>query len=313
MASSKTPSSQRPGGAASGRGARTNGASHPSLSLAGGDGTVMVFDDPLAKVLGMDAQTSGAGRWLLYYFLALLLFFGLSVTAQTITQLLAATNVPLASPPQEIDIVLDTPPPPPPPERTAEPEAKPEPAPPAVVKAAPRETAPTPPAPAPAQAAKVLTQEPDPNQPVDLTGDTIVTGNADSYAGGVTASNGTGTRAVRSVAAGSTGTGAAPPPPPPPPPGPDRSRKASVGGTDWNHVPFPPEADTAQIDEAYVVLQLDIQADGTVSAVRVLSDPGNGFGREARKYALTLKIPPALDHDGNAIASTIPVKVHFTR
>jgi periplasmic protein TonB len=308
MASSKTPSSQRPDGGGSSRGPRTNGAAHAGLQLAG-DGTVMVFDDPLTKVLGLDAQTSGLGAWVRYYVMALLLFFGLSISAQTVTRLLAATNVVVAAPPQEIDVVVDEPPPPPPPEPTAEPEAKAEPAP---LKAAPRESTPTPPAAAPAQAAKVLTQEPDPNEPVDLTGDTIVTGNADSYAGGITATNGTGTKAVRGLAGAKGATADAPPAAPPAPPGPDRSRKASIGAKEWN-VPFPAEADTAQIDEAYVVLQMDILPDGSVSAVRVLTDPGNGFGREARKYALTLKIPPALDHEGNPIASTVTTKVHFTR
>jgi|SRR5580692_2018847 protein TonB len=308
MASSKIPSSQRHDGSGRG-GSGTNGAAHAELSLASGDGTVMVFDDPLTKVLGLDAQTSGAGAWVRYYILALLLLWGMSVSAQTITRLIAATNVVVAAPPQEIDIVVDEPPPPPPPP-TAEPETKPEA--PAPVKVAPHETTPTPPAAAPAQAAKVLTQEPDPNEPVDLTGDTIVTGNADSYAGGITASNGTGTKAVRGLAPAKTAIAEAPPAPPTPPQGPDRSRKASIGAREWN-VPFPPEADTAQIDEAYVLLEMDIQSDGTISAVRVLNDPGNGFGREARKYALGLKIPPALDHDGNAIASTVKTKVHFTR
>lgn len=307
MASSKASSSRRPDGPSRSAGSRTNGV-HPGRPLAGADGTVMVFDDPLTKVLGLDAQTSGAAAWIRYYIGALLLLFGLSVAAQTVTRLLAATNVAVAAPPQEIDVVVDEPPPPPPP---PEPEAKPEQAP-APVRAAPREATPTPPAAAPARAAKVLTQEPDPNEPVDLTGDTIVTGNADSYAGGITASNGTGTTAVRGLASAKGAAAEAPPPPPPPPPGPDRSRKPAIGAKEWN-VPFPPEADTAQIDEAYVLLQLDIQADGTVAAVRVLSDPGNGFGREARRYALTLKIPPALDHDGNPIASTVTTKVHFTR
>jgi periplasmic protein TonB len=311
MASSKTPSSQRPGAPPDRDGARTNGAAHQQrlpLSLAAGDGTVMVFDDPLNKVLGLDAQTSGVGAWIRYYILALLLLFLLSVSAQTVTRLLAATNVVVAAPPQEIDVVVDEPPPPPPP--PVEPEAKPEPA--AVPRAAPREVTPAPPAAAPAQAAKVLTQEPDPNEPVDLTGDTIVTGNADSYAGGITASNGTGSKAVRGLAGPTAPAAQAPAAAPPPPPGPDRSHKASIGAKEWN-VPFPAEADTAQIDEAYVTLQMDIQSDGTVSAVRILSDPGNGFGREARRYALTLKIPPATDHDGNPIASTVTTKVHFTR
>ena len=36
----------------------------------------------------------------------------------------------------------------------------------------------------------------------------------------------------------------------------------------------------------------------------MISDPGNGFGREARRYALTQHFQPAQDHDGNPIAGT---------
>jgi protein TonB len=277
------------------------------VHLAAADGTVMVFDDPMTKILGLDSQTSGPGAWLAYYVAAIALLIGLSAAAQGVTRLIAETDMaPPASMPQEIDVMRDEPPPPPPPP-AEEPKAEPTPA---QAKAAPHEA--PPPAAAPAQAAKVLAQEPDPNEPVDLTGDTIVTGNADTYAGGVTASNGTSARAVRGLAAPTGTPGGTGAPRPPPPPGPDRSRRASIGATEWN-MPFPPEADTAQIDDAYVTLQVDVRPDGTAEAVRVLSDPGNGFGREARKYALTQRYTPELDHDGNPVAKTVTTKVHFTR
>src|SRR4051812_48077299 len=125
----------------------------------------------------------------------------------------------------QIDVDVSEPPPPPPPapEPPPEPEAPPPPAPAA---AAPPSEAPPPPAapPAPdpppppppaaaappseapppppaAEAAKVLTAEPDPNEPVDLTGDSIVTGNGDHFAGGITAANGTSKEAVRDLRA----------------------------------------------------------------------------------------------------------------
>jgi protein TonB len=273
------------------------------------EGAAAMFDDdPLSKVLGLDERTSGPVAWLGYFLGAFALLLGMSVTARSVTLLLEridAQTRPAQAAAQEIEVMRDEPPPPPPPPvETAKPEE-----PPAVVKAAPRE--PPPPAPAPAQAAKVLAQEPDPNEPVDLTGNTFVQGNADSYAGGTTSANGTSTRAVRAVAAptgvpNATGTATAKPV------GPDRSRKASVGGTEWN-APFPPEADTAQIDEAYVTLQIDVRADGTAATVTVVKDPGTGFGREARRYALTQHFQPALDHDGNPIPSTIITRVHFSR
>jgi protein TonB len=176
---------------------------------------------------------------------------------------------------------------------------------------APREPPPS----APAQAAKVLTQEPRPDEPIDLTGNTFVQGNADVYAGGITMTNGTSANAVRTQPSPTGvpgGTGA--PQAPPGPPKVDRSRHASLGGGgDWN-CPFPPESDTAQVDEANVTLQVDVRPDGTPAAVRVLSDPGNGFGREARRCALGKRFVPELDTDGNPVPGTTrPFRVHFSR
>jgi periplasmic protein TonB len=287
-----------------------NGASHVAVPrFALGDGAAAAYDDPMSKVLGLDAQTDSPAAWLAYMLGAIALFLGLMVTARAVAVLLASLDVQpqaAALAPQEIDVVKDEPPPPPP-----EPTAPPEPEPPPAAKATPHEA--PPPAAAPAQAAKVLTQEPDPNDPVDLTGNTIVQGNADAYAGGTTTANGTSNRAVRNLATAPTGvpggTGA---PQAKPQGGPDRSRAASVGGTEWD-APFPPESDTAQIDDTYVTLEIDVRPDGTPSAVRVVTDPGYGFGREARKYALGKHYPPALDHDGNPIPGIIKTRVHFSR
>src|SRR5687768_6656540 len=67
----------------------------------------------------------------------------------------------------QIEIDSTPPPPPPPPPEPPPPEPEPEKAPPPP--AAPNE--PPPPPPAPAEAAKVLTSDPDPDAPVDPTGD----------------------------------------------------------------------------------------------------------------------------------------------
>jgi protein TonB len=281
-------------------------------ALAVAAGAPYPYDDPMSKVLGLDAQTTGPLAWLVYMVGAFALLLGLMVTARLVTVLLVSMDgapSTAESSAQEIDVTRDEPPPPPPPAPT-ETEAKPDPLPPPPAKAVPHDSPPPPPA--PAQAGKVLTQEPDPNEPVDLTGNTIVTGNADSYAGGTTMANGTSRRAVRDVAGPvgvPAGTGA---PQARPSEGPDRSRAASVGGTEWT-CPFPQEADTAQVDEAYVTLQVDLRADGTPAGVRVLAEPGNGFGREARRCALGMHFPTALDHDGNPIAGTFKAKVHFSR
>jgi protein TonB len=269
------------------------------------DGTLVLYDDPMDKVLGLDAKTSGWGAWFGFTSGSTLLLAGLMALVSVVAWIHTAQARMAATGVDEIEVTKEEPPPPPP-----EPETKPEPTAPAPNHA--RELAPPPPA--PAQAAKVLTQEPNPDEPVDLTGNTIVQGNAETYAGGFTSAEGKSANAVRTMAAPTgvpTGTGpvrAATPIGP----GPDRSRRASIGETEWN-CPFPPEADAEQIDEAYVMLQIDVNADGTPSAVRVLSDPGNGFGREALTFAKKRHFSPALDHEGNAIASSIKVRVSFKR
>jgi protein TonB len=297
---------------AGGRPTQKNGTSRASMaSLAVIDGGAAFYDDPMSRVLGLDSQTSGPLAWAGYILGSIALFLGLIVGARVVTLLLESIDPPVAAevvPPQEIDVVKDDPPPPPPVPEAAEPKPEPEAPPPPAVKAV--HEAPPPPA-APAQAAKVLAQEPDPNEPVDLTGNTIVQGNADAYAGGTTAANGTSARPVRTITgpagvAGGTGPVQAKPAPS------ACARAASVGGTEWN-APFPPEADTAQIDEAYVTLQIDVRPDGTASAVRVVTDPGNGFGREARRYALAQHYPSAIGNDCQPTTGTVKFRVHFSR
>jgi protein TonB len=262
------------------------------------------YDDPLDRVLALGAETYGPVRWVGYSLGAVTLMFALTSSAAAIERVLRApANRSALALSQEIEVFREEPPPPPPPE--PEPEAKQEPPrAPVVQRAAPP--------PAPAQASNVLTRAPDPNEPIDLTGNTFVTGTADTYVGGVTTTNGTSKAAVYGATSpsGAPATHAAPPAAPP---GPDRARVASVGSTEWN-APFPPEADALQIDEAHVTLQVYVRADGTVSEVRVLKDPGNGFGRIARSYALGQHFVVALDRDGHPIPGwTNPFGVTFSR
>jgi periplasmic protein TonB len=269
------------------------------------------YDDPMSKVLGLDAKTSGLAAWFGFTSAGTLLLVWLIALVLGVAWWRASHARFSTDKTEEIEILREDAPPPPPP--VVEPEAKPEPTPqarPLVQHEAP------PPPPAPAQAAKVLTQEPKPDEPVDLTGNTIVTGNADNFAGGFTAGNGTNANAVHSMPSPSGvpgGTGA-PAAAPPQVQGPDRSRTAALGGgSEWS-CPFPPEADTAQVDEAFVTLQVDVRADGTPAAARVVGDPGNGFGREAHRCALNKRYATALDHDGNPIAGTTKAfRVHFSR
>jgi periplasmic protein TonB len=212
----------------------------------------------------------------------------------------------------EVDVDLNEPPPPPPPEPPPEPEPEPK-APPPPPTAAPPTTAPPPPA--AAEAGKVLTQDPDPNEPVDLTADGFVSGTGDRFAGGVTAANGTATSAVRDLRAQPDGVGKAPPPGPvAPPPGPDLSRAAAPMAGSWNDCEFPAEADIEGIDSAVVQLTVTVGPNGRAKSVTVLKDPGFGFGQSARTCAFRKQFNAALDRAGTAITmSTAPFTVRFTR
>lgn len=208
---------------------------------------------------------------------------------------------------QLIDVELPEPPPPepPPPEPAAEPEPpKAAPPPPARVRApvAKREAPP----PAAAEAGKVVTA---PSNVVDF-GDTFVAGAGTSYAGGVTEAGGTAKHAVTDTRAraggveGGTGTRV----------GADLSRPPQLaGGATWSDCPFPKEADELRLDFAYVTLRVSVGRDGAVSKVDVTEDPGDGFGREARRCAQRKRWAPGLDRAGSPMAATALIKVRFER
>lgn len=208
---------------------------------------------------------------------------------------------------QLIDVELPKPAPPPseppPPEPEAEP-AKAAPPPPARVRApAAKKEAPPPVA---AEAGKVVTAA---NDVVDF-GDTIVSGSGASYAGGVTEAGGTAKHAVTDTRAraggveGGTGTTHAG----------DLSRAPQLaGGGTWSDCPFPKEADELRLDGALVTLRVSVSQDGSVSTVDVKEDPGDGFGREARRCAHRKRWAPGLDRAGKPIAATALIKVRFER
>lgn len=218
----------------------------------------------------------------------------------------------------DIEIVK---PPPPAPEPEEEKKEEPEEEKPAPTPVREPSSEPPPPPPPAAQAGKVLTAPEQPDEPLDLTGDGFVTGDGDTYVGGVTAAAGTGTTATYNPAAsptgkpGGTGTATKVAPPPPKPTGPDRSRSATISaGTNWSSCPFPSEADVDQVDFAVVTLLVTVRPDGTPRSVQVLSDPGHGFGRAARLCALSKRYTSALDREGNpTIGTTPPIRVTFTR
>ncbi|QSQ19459.1 energy transducer TonB [Pyxidicoccus parkwayensis] len=202
-------------------------------------------------------------------------------------------------------VEVELPPPPAPPPPVEEPRAEP-----VRVKAAPAARTPAPrttnaPPPAAAQAAQVATAAPE----VADFGDTFVVGKGSSYAGGTTESGGTATHAVRDANAraggveGGTGTDLAG----------DRSRRpALAGGARWD-CPFPGEADDAGIDHGVVTLRVEVDAEGSVLSAAVTSDPGHGFGREARRCALSKRWSPGLDRAGQPTRAVALVNVRFAR
>jgi protein TonB len=199
----------------------------------------------------------------------------------------------------EIDVDTSRPPPPPPPPPPPEPEPPKEP-PPKVA-----ENEPPPPPPAPAEAAKVLTSEPDPDAPVDLTDQGFVTGTAERFAGGITAASGTSKTAVRDTNAtpsgvpGGTGTA-----PAPPAPARDLSRAPTPKPQSTWQCPFPAEADLEGINHAVVQLIVTVNPDGTAKSATVLKDPGYGFGQAARRCAFKWPYIPGLDSAGKSVVKT---------
>jgi protein TonB len=183
-----------------------------------------------------------------------------------------------------------------------------------IVKEQPKDEPPPPP-PAAADAAKVLMAEPSKDEPVDLTGNTFLNGNAETAVGGTTQIGGKATTATNNAAAVATGvvggTGKAPAPPSTKV---DRSRSARINSlANLERCPFPAEADAEQVDEAVVGIEVKVSVDGRAEMVAITRDPGHGFGREARKCALREKYTPALDVDGNPIAGAYKVNFRFSR
>ena len=183
-----------------------------------------------------------------------------------------------------------------------------------VVKVDPKDEPPPQP-PAAAEAAKVLVAEPQKDEPVDLTGNTFLNGTADTAVGGTTQIGGTAktptnnARAVATGTPGGTGTAGAPPPVKV-----DRSRAARILNlANLERCRFPAEADAEQVDEAVVGIDVKVSVDGRPESVAITSDPGHGFGREARKCALREKYDPALSVDGLPVPGSYRVRFRFSR
>jgi len=155
--------------------------------------------------------------------------------------------------------------------------------------------------PPPAQAGRIIAQEAGPRAPLDLTGDTFVTGTAQAYAGGVTSPTGTNPTAVDT-----------PEVDPGAPPGEaDRSRRVALleqGCPSW-----PPEAEAEPIDHKDVVTRIMVGSDGTVLSAGVLGDPGRVFADAGLYCAQRSRFAPELDSTGKAVPVEFRFTWHFTR
>ena len=191
-----------------------------------------------------------------------------------------------------------------PPEEAAPPQPPPSIKAPRVRKAPPEPHAPQ--QSAPAQAGQVIASEAT-AEPVDFTTFDIASGSGSTYAGGVTASSGTATHPIHDGAARpgvDDGPAAG---------GPSRARGVRLPARNWR-CPWPPQAQTLGIDEQVVVLRAEVDAQGQATSVRLIDDPGHGFGAAAVDCARQARFEPARDHDGRPHATTSPpIRVRFTR
>jgi protein TonB len=143
---------------------------------------------------------------------------------------------------------------------------------------------------------------------------TMVQGNADTYAGGITSSSGTAKSAVTAPsrgpvpgvgAGGGNGAGQAIG-------AVDQAKTARPIGSDWDCKALFPG--TATSDSATVIIATRVRADGTPESVSVIADPGQGFGPAARACAMRQRYDAARDREGRLVTgSTAPFRVRFTR
>lgn len=213
-----------------------------------------------------------------------------------------------ATPALQIDhvVALEPPKSPPPPPARPQPVTKAR-----VVERAPNAEppVPTPPSeapPPPAEAGQVVAANESAAQPLDFTAFDLSTGGGQRYAGGITASSGTSSRAIHTPVVDRRAD---------PNAGARTSRARPVGppGRDWD-CPWPAEADALSIDEQFVVIRALVRADGTVASAELIADPGYGFGDVALTCARQQRFPVATDDDGRPITATSPpIRVKFTR
>jgi protein TonB len=157
----------------------------------------------------------------------------------------------------------------------------------------------------PAQAGSIVAAADEPSRPLDLTGDTFVSGTASAYVGGATAHGGTNHAAVPADAVDPRAR-------PTSWPG-SQARPVGLPADEWQCA-WPAAALEADVYEKYVLLRVVVRDDGSVEQAQTLADPGQGFGAAAISCARRTRFTPARDAAGHAIrAASPPIRVRFTR
>ncbi len=161
-----------------------------------------------------------------------------------------------------------------------------------------------------AQAGKALTRED------EAGGDSIASGDSNDPMSGLVAGGGTGNVPTKNRSAridgkvGGHGTSTRADAVIDP----DLTRGAHAPSVITDDCPFPVESDLAGVDHAVVLLVVTVMPDGHAGAVKVLSDPGHGFGRAAISCAKRQIYTYARDRHGTHLqADTAPFNMRFTR
>lgn len=245
---------------------------------------------PLRDVLAI-----GASRQRRRLALAGLIALGAHASLVTLALTVSRPATPQAPQVREVPVVIAQRLPPPPPPALPPP-------PPAPAPRRPARLAHPHAPPAAAQAGKVVARAADPSAPLDMTGFTMLTGEGQGYAGGVTASAGTSTRAVEDPnAQGHV------------PPTPDLSRAPAPAQADWD-CQWPEDQRDSDLNEARVALRVEVDRDGAPQKVEVANAPSPSFAAAARACALLATYRPALDRQGQRVPATTPLfLVHFFR
>jgi outer membrane biosynthesis protein TonB len=131
----------------------------------------------------------------------------------------------------------------------------------------------------------------------------VATGAGGGYVGGTTSASGTGTRANHT---GQVGVGDGN--------GLSHARPPQLHSRNWP-CGWPSEPDDLDLDEAFVTVRATVGANGEVTDVEVLSDPGHGFAKRAALCARSrVSFDAALDAAGTKVAGkTPPLRIRFVR